>query len=164
LILDGHATHTHGPNIELCRANNIDVCFLPPHTSHILQPLDIGVFGSYKAAFRRSVTDGALDDLRTTLLPEATKARVRMLARSLTSQMYALNSKTIQRSFLHSGIYPLSFDRFIVSCHGVREIPQVIRAQAEANIKAAEEAEDQRIANKRRKVITDELYVVDLNP
>lgn len=44
------------------------------------------------------------------------------------------------------------------------EIPQVIRAQAEANIKAAEEAEDQRIANKRRKVITDELYVVDLNP
>ena len=46
----------------------------------------------------------------------------------------------------------------------VCEIPQVIRAQAEANIKAAEEAEDQRIANKRRKVITDELYVVDLNP
>ena len=61
LLLDGHATHTHGPNIELCRANNIDVCFLPPHTSHILQPLDIGVFGSYKAAFRRSATDGALE-------------------------------------------------------------------------------------------------------
>jgi hypothetical protein len=34
--------------IALCMENNIDLLILPPHCSHLLQPLDVGVFGPLK--------------------------------------------------------------------------------------------------------------------
>ena len=39
-----------------CFQNNVYLLFLPPHTSHILQPLDIGCFSSLKRAYRRLLT------------------------------------------------------------------------------------------------------------
>ncbi|KZL85302.1 transposase, partial [Colletotrichum incanum] len=40
LILDGHSSHTTTDFMWLCYINNIYLLFLPPHTSHVLQPLD----------------------------------------------------------------------------------------------------------------------------
>ena len=34
--------------IAFCLENNIDLLILPPHCSHLLQPLDVGVFGPLK--------------------------------------------------------------------------------------------------------------------
>ncbi|KZL82715.1 transposase, partial [Colletotrichum incanum] len=49
LILDGHSSHTTTDFMWLCYINNIHLLFLPPHTSHVLQPLDQSVFGPLKA-------------------------------------------------------------------------------------------------------------------
>ena len=40
LLFDGHRTHTHLELVEHARAEDITLIELPPHTSHILQPLD----------------------------------------------------------------------------------------------------------------------------
>ena len=49
LILDGHASHVTINVIKLAYENNIHLlCRLPAHTSHILQPLDVSVFYSFK--------------------------------------------------------------------------------------------------------------------
>lgn len=48
LIADGHSSHITADMIALCMENNIDLLILPPHCSHLLQPLDIGVFGPLK--------------------------------------------------------------------------------------------------------------------
>lgn len=48
LIADGHSSHITGNMISLCIDNNIDLLILPPHCSHMLQPLDVGVFGPMK--------------------------------------------------------------------------------------------------------------------
>jgi len=55
LIEDGHGSHILIELIELARVNNVYLC-LPAHTTHILQPLDIGVFKSFKTFFPRPVT------------------------------------------------------------------------------------------------------------
>lgn len=34
--------------VDFCERNNIILYFLPPHRSHLLQPLDVGVFHAYK--------------------------------------------------------------------------------------------------------------------
>ena len=162
LLMDGHGTHTHVPNMDLCRDNMIDVCFLPPHTSHILQPLDVGIFNSYKAAYRRGSNDPALDDFNTQYMSAATKARVRMLGRALTARMHALNQRSIRRSFFHTGIYPLSFHHFILYCGGgVRNVPPEVRAEATAAVEGEKEADGRRQAAKRRRSLEEDCYLID---
>lgn len=39
--------------IELARLNDVHLLCLPSHTSHILQPLDVGVFKSFKSFFSK---------------------------------------------------------------------------------------------------------------
>lgn len=51
IIYDGHSTHITIPLIELATANEIKILKLPPHTSHLLQPLDLSVFRSLKGTW-----------------------------------------------------------------------------------------------------------------
>ena len=53
LILDGHGSHETTEFMWECYSNNIHLLFLPPHTSHVLQPLDLSVFSPLKTAYRR---------------------------------------------------------------------------------------------------------------
>ena len=55
LISDGFGTHESLEALTFCFENNIILCRLPSHTSHKLQPCDIGVFGLLKAAYRQQV-------------------------------------------------------------------------------------------------------------
>lgn len=48
LIMDGHSSHITGELIALCIEKDIDLLILPPHCSHLLQPLDVGVYGPMK--------------------------------------------------------------------------------------------------------------------
>jgi len=57
LILDGHESH-HSTEFELyCQQNNIITLCMPPHSSYLLQPLDVGCFGPLKQAYGRQVED-----------------------------------------------------------------------------------------------------------
>lgn len=57
LIVDGHGGHTSDEFMTICYLNNVYLLFLPAHTSHILQPLDLGCFSSLKAAYRRFTSE-----------------------------------------------------------------------------------------------------------
>ena len=41
--------------MRFCYENNIILCRLPSHTSHKLQPCDVGIFGPLKIAYREEV-------------------------------------------------------------------------------------------------------------
>jgi len=57
LIYDGHGSHTTSRMVELALANNIHLFCLPPHTTHKLQPLDVGVFGPLQRAWQEHCDD-----------------------------------------------------------------------------------------------------------
>ena len=38
-----------------CYSYNIHLLFLPPHTSHVLQPLDLSIFAPLKRAYRKQL-------------------------------------------------------------------------------------------------------------
>jgi hypothetical protein len=42
LIFDGHGSHTTADIIRHCIINRIQLALLPPHSSHLTQPLDVG--------------------------------------------------------------------------------------------------------------------------
>ncbi|XP_058453595.1 uncharacterized protein LOC131431741 [Malaya genurostris] len=52
LIMDSHSSHVSLAAYEICKTNNIIVVTLPPHTSHLTQPLDVAFFGPFKKALR----------------------------------------------------------------------------------------------------------------
>ena len=51
LILDGHASHVSYEVRQLALQHNISLLKLPSHLTHILQPLDIGVFKGMKSTW-----------------------------------------------------------------------------------------------------------------
>jgi hypothetical protein len=48
LLLDGFGSHCTKEFLDFCDVHRIVVFCLPPHTSHLLQPLDVVVFQPYK--------------------------------------------------------------------------------------------------------------------
>lgn len=57
LILDSHGSHEVVELLELAREENIHVLALPPHATHMLQPLDRVVFAPFKKSYRRFCTE-----------------------------------------------------------------------------------------------------------
>jgi len=51
LILDGHSSHLTAEFDTFCKENAIVCLCMPAHASHLLQPLDVGVFGPLKRAY-----------------------------------------------------------------------------------------------------------------
>jgi hypothetical protein len=48
LLYDGHATHIIAGIIKIARESNVHLFVLPPHSSHMLQPLDVAAFSPFK--------------------------------------------------------------------------------------------------------------------
>ena len=59
LVVDGHGSHATGEFMAICRANRVQLLFLPPHASHILQPLDLSCFAPIKARYRAAIANSS---------------------------------------------------------------------------------------------------------
>ena len=55
LILDGHESHKSLAFQDLCEGSKIITLCMPPHSSHILQPLDVGCFAPLKQAYKKEI-------------------------------------------------------------------------------------------------------------
>lgn len=55
--MDGHSSHMNLSVAEFCADHNIILYCLPPHSSHLLQPLDVSVFGPLKKSWNDSIED-----------------------------------------------------------------------------------------------------------
>ena len=61
--MDGYSSYVNLDFMLICKQNNIHIVFLPAHSSHVLQPLDLSVFSPLKTRYRRYIADLAyLDD------------------------------------------------------------------------------------------------------
>jgi hypothetical protein len=55
LMLDGHESHHSVAFEDFCKDNKIITLCMPPHSSHLLQPLDVVFFGLLKKAYGREI-------------------------------------------------------------------------------------------------------------
>ena len=44
LVVDGHESHNSANSKQYCKEHKIITLCMPPHSSHLLQPLDVGCF------------------------------------------------------------------------------------------------------------------------
>ncbi|SPO24638.1 related to transposase [Ustilago trichophora] len=59
LIIDGHKSHTSAPFLDLCWNRNLIPFLLPAHATHVMQPLDVSIFGPLSASVKRLILDAA---------------------------------------------------------------------------------------------------------
>ena len=99
LIVDGHSSHIDLDTSKFCEANDVLLYCLPPHSSHVTQPLDVGFFSPLKKNWQQAVVQFQQETGET--VTKQTFARV-----FRSAYMKSLNPTTIVNSFRSSGIYP----------------------------------------------------------
>lgn len=101
LLLDNHESHISVETISLCRQNGIILLSFPPHTTHRMQPLDVGVFGPFKSFLARAQNDWFLNN-------PARALTIRHIAR-LAAKAFenAFTMKNITSSFKSTGLWPV---------------------------------------------------------
>lgn len=100
LIIDGHESHNSLEFRELCQEYRIFTLCMPPHSSHLLQPLDVGCFSPLKRAYGDEISGLARQHItkisKTEFLPAFQNAFERVFT------MY-----NIQSSFRGAGLVPV---------------------------------------------------------
>lgn len=102
LFFDGHHSHISLKLIELARSNHVHLICFPPHCTHILQPLDVSVYGPLKTAWRNVMKDFQLETCAAT----ATKEDFPELLYQLWEKSFL--PKHLVSGFLKCGLCPLS--------------------------------------------------------
>lgn len=98
LVYDGHVSHVSLDVIKTARDANIHILKLPPHTTHILQPLDVSVFKSLKVRWDKALCKWQRANPRKRL-PKNEFAK-------LINQIYdELPEEVIINGFKSTGIY-----------------------------------------------------------
>ena len=109
LVLDGHGSHETIDFMYLCFKHNIHLLYLPPHTSHILQPLDLSVFSPLKHSYRKQI--GYLS-YQTDTSPIGKQS---FLGCYQKARKDGLTSSNIKGGWKASGLWPVSSAKPLMS-------------------------------------------------
>ena len=106
MILDGYESY-YSTEFELyCQQNNIITLCMPPHSSHLLQPLDVGCFGPLKKAYGRQI-----EDLMRMHINHISK--LEFLCAFREAFFASMTEKNIQGGFLGAGLIPYDPERVL---------------------------------------------------
>ena len=106
LICDGFGTHETLEILEFCFENNIILCRLPSHSSYVLQPCDVSVFGPLKAAYRDQI-----ERLERGCVGAIRKEHLTYLYSRAREE--ALTSRNIRAGWAKAGLFPFNPDRVL---------------------------------------------------
>jgi hypothetical protein len=110
LLLDGHGSHTTLNFIEYCDSHDIIPFLLPPHSTHLLQPLDLAVFSPFKHHHAEAVD--AATRTGCTLFN-----KVKFLASLNSIRKATFKPNTIKTSWRLAGISPWRPESVIEQLH-----------------------------------------------
>ena len=106
LIVDGHNSHVSAAFIGHCLVRAIDLMILPPHSSHMTQPLDVGIFRPLKHSV------GAAVDQLSMYVPGALSKKD-WGALIATGRVKAMNQHNILSGWRNTGISPFNPDKLV---------------------------------------------------
>jgi hypothetical protein len=107
LILDGHGSHVT-PEFDLfCKDHCIITLCMPPHSSHLLQPLDVSGFAVLKRLYGRQI-----EDLMRVGVSHIDKSD--FLPAYFTARTEALTSNTVCSGFAATGLVPYDPERVLL--------------------------------------------------
>jgi hypothetical protein len=106
LVIDGHESHNSLEFQQYCKDNKIITLCMPPHLSHLLQPLDVGCFSPLKKAYGRQA-----EDLIRNHINHITK--IEFLPCFIAAFHASITKSNIQGGFRGAGLVPLDLEAVI---------------------------------------------------
>jgi hypothetical protein len=100
LLLDGHKSHATYEFMWQCHINQVVLVYLIPHSSHILQPLDLACFSLLKCRYRDEIANLARYDDASAV------KKSRFLKTYEKASNEALSTYYIRTAWNAAGIYP----------------------------------------------------------
>jgi hypothetical protein len=101
LVMDGHSSHLTGELLGFCHDNNILLTCLPAHTTHMLQPLDVGCFGLLAHYYRTEVEEACVNGLDNV-------SKCDFIRFYAEARQRAFTRENICSSFSESGLIPFN--------------------------------------------------------
>lgn len=106
LIYDNHESHITYDVVEMAKAHGVIIVTLPPHCSNKLQPLDVAVFGPFKAYYNAAIENWLVNNPGKPLT-------IYKIAQCVgEAHIKAVSAKNIMSGFKKTGIFPLDRDVF----------------------------------------------------
>jgi DDE superfamily endonuclease/Tc5 transposase DNA-binding domain/helix-turn-helix, Psq domain len=116
LILDGHGSHVT-PEFDLfCKEHSIITLCMPPHSSHLLQPLDVGCFAVLKQSYGRQIEGYMRNGVNHIDKPD-------FLCAFYAARTEAMTLANIQSSFAATGLVPHNPERVLSKLHTQLKTP-----------------------------------------
>ncbi|XP_050064281.1 uncharacterized protein LOC126553153 [Aphis gossypii] len=116
IFLDGHSSHLSLHLSKFCRENGLILIALYPNSTHILQPLDVAVFGPLKSSWKKTVKQWRIDNDR-----EISKFD---MPTALSNIMNTPNmSKNVQSGFRSTGLLPFNPNNVDYTKVIIRSVP-----------------------------------------
>ena len=111
LILDGHSSRKSPKAIAYLQQHGIDVLTLPGHSTHVLQPFDVGMAGVLKMTMAKTIEmwNRILAQGRV-VAPTAAGTKRYVLVSSFLTAVDHVYRDLVQSAFAKSGIVPLQAD------------------------------------------------------
>lgn len=105
LIFDGHKSPVNLEVVEVARKENVVLLCLPPHCSHILQPLNAGLFVLLRQRFAARLGEGCASDTHFAISKKEFSSVFKGSYQSLKEEEGA---RVVMDGFRKCGIYPLN--------------------------------------------------------
>lgn len=102
LLYDGHATYITTDIIDLAKNSDVHLFILPPHSSHLIQPLDVSIISPFKESMNC--------EMHKYLHKHPNNVITRQLLPSLISTAYksSMTTQNIMSGFRKTGICPFN--------------------------------------------------------
>lgn len=113
LCLDGHASHISSRVLEFALKERIILLCLPPHSTHILQPLDIGVFCPLAVNYRNTVMAACDMDRHYSVRKEE------FIKHYMTARQMTFTPEIITSAWRKSGLLPYNPDVILCDFPGL---------------------------------------------
>ena len=131
LLMDSHGSHITPEIIDLAHENGMYILTFPAHTTHILQPLDVGVYKALKSGWQQELSQ-YMQDYPT---EKPTKQNFHSIFN--VPFIRAMSSKNIKNSFWACGIAPLNRE----AVPKEKLAPSLLTERPLSNLPAVENAE-----------------------
>ena len=106
LVIDGHESHVSADFQAFCKQKNIICISMPPHSSHLLQPLDVGCFSPLKRAYGSEI-----ETFMKSLINHITKAEFLIAFQAAYTKVFTPNN--VKARFAGAGLVPLDPERVL---------------------------------------------------